>query len=81
MKPGEEAAQQALGLQTRALDIVFRLREGNPQPAFHGRTAAMSLFLASQRAQAAGDQELATRCRKLLRELITVDIQRDPQVT
>ena len=81
-QPGAEAARQALEFQRRALGIALKLREGNPQSAFYGRAAAVSFYLTYQRAQAAGDQELANRClagcHKVLHELVTAGCQLDP---
>jgi tetratricopeptide (TPR) repeat protein len=80
-QPGAEAARQALEFQRRALGIAVKLREGNPQSAFYGRTAALSFHLTAKRAQAAGDQELANRClagcHKVLHELVTAGCQLD----
>ncbi|HRJ11229.1 MAG TPA: hypothetical protein PLP58_21790, partial [Prosthecobacter sp.] len=59
-RSGGEA--KALELQSRALGIALKLREGNPQSLFCGRTAAVSFFLTFQRAQAAGNEKLARQC-------------------
>jgi tetratricopeptide (TPR) repeat protein len=79
-RPGGEA--RGLELQTRALDIALKLREGNPRSAFYGRTAAVSFFLTYQRAQAAGQEELVRQCLAgcfaVLDELIQAGIELDP---
>jgi hypothetical protein len=83
-QPGAEAARQALEFQTQALGIALKVRESNPQSAFYGRTAAVSFFLTSQRAHAAGDEELANRClagcHQVLHELVTAGVELDPQM-
>jgi len=77
---GREA--KALELQTRALGLALKLRERNPQSVFHGRAAAVSFLLTSQRAQAAGQEELAAKylagCYGVLDELISAGCQLDP---
>jgi tetratricopeptide (TPR) repeat protein len=81
-RPGAEAVRQALEYQTRALSIALKLRESNPQSVFYGRTVAVSFFLTSQRAQAAGDRELANRClagcHQVLHELVSAGCHLDP---
>ena len=77
---GREA--KALELQTRALGLALKLRERNPQSVFHGRAAAVSFLLTSQRAQAAGQEDLAAKylagCYGVLDELISAGCQLDP---
>jgi hypothetical protein len=76
-----EAAQRALEFQKRALEIAIRLRDGNPQSVFHGRTVAVSFILTFRCAQAAGKQELAKNClascHSVLHQLITSGCQLD----
>jgi tetratricopeptide (TPR) repeat protein len=83
-QPGFEAAQRALGLQQRSLDIALGLRKANPESAFHARTAAIAFFLAAERAQAAGKEELAhgyrSGCLTVLHEMITAGCQIDPSL-
>lgn len=80
-QPGAEAAAKALEFQTRALGLALKLRESNPQSVFYGRTAAVSFFLTYQRAQAAGQAQLANQCLggcyAVLHELITAGCQLD----
>ena len=75
---------KALELQTRALGIALKLREGNPQSVFYGRTAAVAFFLTYQRAQAAGQAQLANQClvgcHGVLHELITQGVTFDPPI-
>ena len=54
--------QEALALQTRSLELALELREQNPQSFFYQRTAATAFINTYQRAQAAGNQELAVQC-------------------
>jgi tetratricopeptide (TPR) repeat protein len=81
---GFDAAQRAHDFQERALQIALRLREANPTSAFYGQTAAISFFLANQRAQAAGQEELAQQhrenCHSVLHELISCGCQLDPHL-
>jgi tetratricopeptide (TPR) repeat protein len=76
------SAESALELQTRSLGLALKLRECNPQSVFHGRAAAVSFFLTSQRAWAAGQEELAGKhlagCYGVLDELISAGCQLDP---
>lgn len=44
------------------LEIALRLREQNPTSFFYQRTAAVSLYLTGQGAQAARNKELMTHC-------------------
>ncbi|MBL8392899.1 MAG: hypothetical protein JNN21_13665 [Candidatus Accumulibacter sp.] len=78
-RAGGEA--KALELQTRALDLALKLRASNPQSVFYGRSAAVSFFLTFQRAQAAGQGELAGKhlagCYGVLDELISAGCQLD----
>ena len=81
-QPGFESAQRALGFQQRSLDIAIGLRKANPESAFHARTAAIALFLATKRAQAAGKEELAhgyrSGCLTVMHEMITLGCQIAP---
>ena len=83
-RPGANSARKALKFQSRALGIALKLREGNPQSVFYGRTAARAHIFTFQRAQAAGQQELAAKClggfHSVLHELITAGCQFDPPV-
>lgn len=69
-----EGANAALDLQTRALGIALALRQSNPQSLYFGRTAAVSLSLAAQYADAAGQANQAGRyrydCFQVLDELL-----------
>jgi len=60
--PGAEAAKRALAYQQRALGLGVGLYEANRASVFFGRTAAVSYFLTYQRAEAAGEVELAGQC-------------------
>ncbi|MBC8116952.1 MAG: hypothetical protein H7062_21360, partial [Candidatus Saccharimonas sp.] len=81
-QPDADAVQRALEHQSRALGIALKLRESNPQSVYYGRTAAVSFFLTFQRAQAAGQEELANQClagcHAVLHQLITAGCQLDP---
>ncbi|MBI5424986.1 MAG: toll/interleukin-1 receptor domain-containing protein [Opitutae bacterium] len=75
--------KKALELQRRALEIALRLRGANPQSVYFGRTAAVSFFLTYQRAQAAGQDDLAMKCLvgcyEVLDELISAGCTLDQQ--
>ncbi len=79
-----DGADKALEFQTRALGIALKLREGNPQSLYYGDTVARSFFFTYQRAQAAGNQQLAQQClggcHAVLHELITAGCQLGPQM-
>jgi len=81
-QPGEEPARQALEFQIRALGIAWKLQEGNPQSAYFGRTAAVLFFFTFQRAQSAGQEELAAQslggCHAVLHQLVIAGGQLDP---
>ena len=80
-EPGSEAARQALEWQQRALGSVRALFESNRNSVFFGRTVAVSFYLTAERAQAAGDEELAAQsrrgCHAVLKELIEGGAQLD----
>ena len=61
---GEQAGgeEQALELQRRALGIALELKERNGPLGQYGLAAAVSYFLASERALAAGEAEVAEEC-------------------
>jgi hypothetical protein len=75
---------KALEFQTRALQIAVKLREGNPQSVYYGDTAARSFFFTFQRAQAAGEEELAKQCLvgcfSVLDPLVQAGASLDPQM-
>lgn len=81
-RAGGEA--KALELQTRALGIALKLRESNPQSVFYGDTVARSFFFTYQRAEAAGNRQLASQCLagcySVLDEMISAGCQLDPQL-
>jgi hypothetical protein len=68
----------------RALETALKLHEQNPQSLFYGRTAAVSFFLLFQRAQAAGNEDLAQRglggCHAVLHNLVTAGFELDPPI-
>jgi tetratricopeptide (TPR) repeat protein len=74
--------QRALELQTRSLEIALRLRESNPNTLFYQRQAAVSFFITYQRAQAAGNQEVAVQCLagcfSVLDPLVQAGMELDP---
>jgi hypothetical protein len=71
-----------LALQVRSLEIAMRPRENNPTSFFYHRTAAVSFYLTYQRAQAAGNEELAgqclTGCYSVLDALVAAGVELDP---
>ena len=79
-RAGGEA--KALELQTRSLQTALQLRDANRSNFFYQRTAAVSYFLTYQRAQAAGDQDLASRCLfgcfSTLDPLVQAGVELDP---
>ena len=72
----------ALELQARALAIALKLCEGDPQSVFYGCTAAVSYIRMYQRAQAAGQAQLANQCLKgcfsVLDPLVQAGVELDP---
>jgi len=71
-----------LALLTRSLELALKLREQNPQSFFYQRTAATAYFQTYQRAQAAGNQELAVQCLNgcfsVLDALVQAGVELDP---
>ena len=75
---------EALGLQRRALGIALGLRESNGPLGHYGLTAAVSYFLASERALAVGETEVVEECLsgcyRILDELIRAGAELDPEM-
>jgi hypothetical protein len=75
-------AEAALALQRRSLELACKLQERNPDSYFHRRTAAVSFWRTAQFAQAAGNQELASKCLTgcfaVLDSLVQAGVELDP---
>jgi tetratricopeptide (TPR) repeat protein len=74
--------EEALALQVRSLELALKLRGQNPQSFFYQRTAAVAFFLTYQRAEAAGNEDLAvqclTGCFSVLDPLVHAGVELDP---
>ncbi|PLY02958.1 MAG: hypothetical protein C0622_04970, partial [Desulfuromonas sp.] len=79
---GEELQKEALDYQVRSLELALQLHQNNQSSYHYGRTAAVSFYLTSQRAQVVGAMELANQClggcHAVLHGLVTSGINLDP---
>jgi len=76
--------EKALELQQRAVEIGMALFTSNRQSVFYGRTLAVSLFLAFQRAQGVGQEKKAieylSQCFAVLDDLVQGGATLDPEI-
>ena len=74
----------ALSLQCRSLEIALRLRDNNPASFHFQRTTALAFFLTYQRAEAAGNPQIASEsragCFSTLDALAVAGVELDPEL-